>query len=99
MLGLKPHYNFLLKLLLLFSPTSVLVDKFLEVQRDIAAEHDPFERQIHCLFRNKLAGELHHRAVTRKDRLVQLNGNRYQIEPAHVGAIWLRLLDASGEVL
>lgn len=98
MFRLKPHYSFLLWLLLLTSPTYVLVDQFLEVQQDIAVECDPYERRIHCLYRNKLAGELHRRAVTKNDRLVQINGNYYQIEPAHAGAIWLRVLDAEGEV-
>jgi hypothetical protein len=99
MITLTPHYNFLLWLLLKFSPSHILVDQFIEIQREIMAEAEPFERQLHCIFRNKLAGELYRRAVKRNVRYVQVKGVRYQIEPAHIGAIWLRTLDTVSEEL
>ena len=93
MIALKSHFNFLFWILLLLSPTYVLADQMLDVQRDIAAETDTFERQMHCLFRNKLAAELHRRVVRRNVRWVRVKGVIYCIEPAHIGSIWLREVD------
>lgn len=78
---LTPHYRFMLWLLLRIAPTTVLADQYLTVERDIDAELDPAERRLHAIFRNRLAGELHRRAVNRNERIVSVNGLRYSIEP------------------
>jgi len=94
MIAIKLHYRVMLWLLLTLAPTAILVDQFIEVQQDIAAEGNPFERQLHCLYRSKLSNELHRRVVRRNDCLVEVEGNLYRVEPAHVGAVWLRPLDS-----
>lgn len=96
MLEIRFHYKLLFRLLLMFAPTPILVDQFIEVQQDIAAEDDSFERQLHCLYRSMLSAELHRRAVRQKDCQVEINGEYYRIEPAHTGSVWLRPLESSG---
>lgn len=89
------RYRFLIWLLLIISPTPIIVDQFLRAEQDIAIETDPFERQIHCIFRNILAAELYRRAVHHDNREVVLDGVCYQIEPAHAGAVWIRPKDVT----
>lgn len=96
MYTLTLRYRILIWLLLIISPTPIIVDQFLRAERDIAIETGSFERQLHCIFRNVLAAELYRRAIQNNDRVVHLDGMCYRIEPAHVGAVWLRPLDGLG---
>jgi hypothetical protein len=91
------RYRFLIWLLLIISPTPIIVDQFLRAERDIAIESDAFERQLHCIYRNVMAAELYHRAVNYNERVVQIDGMCYRIEPAHVGAVWLRPVNVTSD--
>lgn len=91
------RYRFLIWLLLILSPTPVIVDQFLRAEQDIAVETDPFGRQIHCLYRNLISAELYRRAVKYDDLTVVVDGECYQIKPAHVGAVWLRPMNVTSE--
>lgn len=91
------RYRFLIWLLLIISPTPIIVDQFLRAEQDIAIESDAFERQLHCVYRNIMATELYRRAVNNNDRIVHIDGVCYRIEPAHVGAVWLRPIDPTSE--
>lgn len=91
------RYRFLIWLLLIISPTPIIVDQFLRAEQDIAIESDSFERQLHCIYRNVLGAELYRRASNGTDREVQVDGLCYRIEPAHAGAVWLRPISVTSE--
>jgi hypothetical protein len=97
MLTITLRYRFLIWLLLIISPTPIIVDQFLRAQQDIAIESDAFERQLHCIYRNIMAAELYRRAVNDDDSVVHIDGMCYRIEPAHEGAVWLRPVNVTSD--